>query len=321
VKPNPFSMLRQLVAWTGIAVTLAAAPVGWGQEKGQPPGKQPQPGSLPKPTHANVAYGTHERHVLDLWLARSEQPTPLAVFIHGGGFIGGDKSQLSPSTLKELLDAGISVAAVNYRLLKHAPLPAAHADCARAIQFLRSRAKDWNLDKTKVGGFGGSAGAQLVMYLAFHDDLADPTSTDPVARESTRLTCVATTGGQVTLDIAWWVKHVPGYDKPHRDVKEIFGTKTEEDALKKNAEIAALSLISEDDPPIFMTYGMAPDEPIPTDSQKARNWKIHHVVHGVELMKLCEKLGVEAELKYPGAKTTYQSNVAFLKAKLLGKKE
>lgn len=112
MKPNPFSMLRQLVAWTVIATSPTAAPVCWGQEKDQPPRKQPQPGSLPQPTHANAAYGTHERHVLDLWLARSEQPTPLAVFIHGGAFIGGDKSQLSPGTLKELLDAGISVAAV-----------------------------------------------------------------------------------------------------------------------------------------------------------------------------------------------------------------
>lgn len=317
VKPDSFSKLWPLIAGTGIAVMLAAAPVCWGEEKDQPPRKQP----LAKPTHANIAYGTHERHVLDLWLAKSEQPTPLAVFIHGGGFIGGDKSQLSPGTLKELLDAGISVAAINYRLLKQAPLPAAHADSARAIQFLRSKSKDWNLDKTKFGGFGGSAGAQLVMYLAFHDDLADPKSTDPVARESTRLTCVATTGGQVTMDFNWWVKHVPGYDKPLRDGKEIFGTKTEEEALQKNAEIAALSLISKDDPPIFMTYGMAPDDPVPTDSQKARNWIIHHVVHGAELKKLCDKLGVEADLKYPGAKTKYQSSVAFFKAKLVGKKK
>jgi acetyl esterase/lipase len=288
-----------------MALMLITSPL-WGQE------------NLPKPTQANVAYGPHERNVLDFWQAKSDKAAPLAIFIHGGGFTGGDKSTLNPGALKELLDAGISVAAINYRLLKQAPLPAAHEDCARALQFLRSKAREWNLDKTRVGGFGGSAGAQLVMYLAFHDDLADPRSDDPIKRESTRLACVAPGAGQVTMDMRWWVKHVPGYDKPLRDVNEIFGTKTEEEAVKKNARIAALSLISKDDPPIFMTYAMAPGDAIPTDEQKARGWKIHHVVHGVELKKLCDKLGVEAELKYPGAQTRYPSGTAFLKAKLKG---
>jgi len=294
----------------GIALLLPAVPC-LGQDKGKLPEK-------PTPTHKNVAYGKHERHVLDFWQAKSDKPTPLVLFIHGGGFTGGSKDQINPAVLKELLDAGISVAALNYRLLNHAPLPAAHEDCARALQFLRSKAKDWNLDKAKVGGFGGSAGAQLVMYLAFHDDLADPKSDDTIARESTRLTCVAPNAGQVTMDFDWWVKNVPGYDKPLRDPLEPFGVKTKEEAIKKNAEIAALSLISKDDPPVFMSYAMAPGQAYPDDAKTARNWKIHHVVHGVELKKLCDKLGVECHLHYPGAKCDYQSAAQFLKAKLIG---
>src|SRR5262245_19417240 len=46
-------------------------------------------GNRPTPTHADVSYGPHERNVLDLWLAKSDAPTPLVVFIHGGGFING----------------------------------------------------------------------------------------------------------------------------------------------------------------------------------------------------------------------------------------
>ena len=41
------------------------------------------------PTHANVKYGNHERNVFDLWLAESDKPTPLVIYIHGGGFRGG----------------------------------------------------------------------------------------------------------------------------------------------------------------------------------------------------------------------------------------
>ncbi len=270
----------------------------------------------PAPTHKNVAYGPHERNVLDFWQAKSEKATPLAVFIHGGGFVGGSKDQVNAGSLKELLDAGISVAAINYRLVSHAPLPAAHHDSRRALQFLRSKAKDWNLDKTRVGAFGGSAGAQLSMYLAFHDEMADPNGRDPVERESTRLTCVATTGGQTTMDLDWWTRHVPGYDKPHRDPLEIFGAKTREEYLEKANDVSALSLISKDDPPIFMGYGMGPKDPVPADAQAARGWKVHHVVFGIRLKEEMDKLGIEADLKYPGATTTYASIPQFFKAKL-----
>ena len=52
--------------------------------------KPPQP-SIP-PTHGNVSYGKHERNVLDFWQAKSDKPTPVVICIHGGGWIGGDKS-------------------------------------------------------------------------------------------------------------------------------------------------------------------------------------------------------------------------------------
>jgi len=271
----------------------------------------------PKPTYKDVAYGSHERNVLDLWLAESEYPSPLVMFIHGGGFTGGSKEALNANTLRELLDAGISVAALNYRLMAHAPLPAAHYDCRQALQFLRSKAKEWNIDKTRVGAFGGSAGAQICMWLAFHDEMAVPESSDPAKQESTRLTCVATNGGQTTMDMNWWKKWIPGYESSHRNFFETFGVQTQEEYLKKVAEVSALSLISEDDPPIFMTYRMAPDDPVPDDPQKARGWKVHHVMFGVKLKEKMDELGIEADLKYPGARTTYRSVPHFFIKKLL----
>jgi acetyl esterase len=293
-------------------VLVAVAALAW---PASAPGQRPGP-SKPAPQQKNVAYGPHERNVLDLWQAKSEKPTPLVVYIHGGGFRAGSKESLNAGTLRELLDAGISVAAVNYRFVSHAPLPAAHHDCRRALQFLRSKAGAWNLDKTRVGAFGGSAGAQLCMYLAFHDDMADRDSDDPIARESTRLTCVATNGGQTTMDVEWWKKHIPDYDAPHRNFFETFGVKTKEEYLKKVADVSALSLISKDDVPIFMTYGMKPDDPVPDDARRARGWKVHHVVFGVKLKEKMDALGIEADLKYPGARTTYRSVSHFFIEKL-----
>ncbi len=303
LKPSLTVLGSFVAAWGTMLFPLASVCPGQGNAK-------------PAPTHRNVAYGPHERNVLDLWLAKSAAPTPLVVYIHGGGFRGGSKQSLNAGTLRELLDAGISVAALHYRLIAQKRLPAAHHDCRRALQFLRSKANQWNLDKTRVGAFGGSAGAQLCMYLAFHDEMADPKSSHPLRRESTRLTCVATSGGQTTMDFRWWQKWIPGYEKPHRDPFEMFDAKTEAEILEIVRESSALSLITADDPPIHMSYGMSPKDPVPTDARKSQGWKVHHVMFGVKLKEKMHALGIEADLKHPGGSSTYASVAHFFKAKL-----
>ena len=123
--------------------------------------------AMPKPTLANVRYGEHERHVLDFWKAESAGPTPLVFIIHGGGWVGGSKERAERfADVPALLKAGVSVVSINYRLIKRdaaadtspAVLAPLH-DAARALQFVRSKAAEWNLDKTRVGAAGGSAGA------------------------------------------------------------------------------------------------------------------------------------------------------------------
>ena len=144
-------------------------------------------------------------------MAESKKPTPLAIYIHGGGFVAGDKEKVSRQILKQLLDAGISVASINYRYLSiDTPLPTSHHDSRRALQFMRSKAKEWNIDKSRVAAFGGSAGAQICMWLAYSDEMAKQKSKDPIERESTRLTCVVTMGGQTTNEIEFWKQMITG---------------------------------------------------------------------------------------------------------------
>ncbi len=277
----------------------------------------------PAPTFTNVSYGPHGRNVLDFWQAKSDQPTPLAIYFHGGGFGVFDKSKIikkERATLKALLDAKISVAAANYRLIQHAPLPAAFHDSRRALQFLRTKAADWNIDASQVSAWGGSAGAQIAMYLAFHDEMAVPESDDPVERQSTRLTCVATRDGQTSRDYQWWIDHIPGYKKPHRDFHAMFGVKTRKAFLKKMVDVSALSHITKDDPPIYMVYEMAPDAPVPvptSDNPRAAiSFQGHHVVFGLELKKEMDALGLEANLDHPGSQSAYRSVEQFFIAKL-----
>ena len=96
-----------------------------------------------------------------------------------------------------------------------------------------------------------------------------------------------------------------------------FDVKEKDVYLKAVAEVSALSLISADDPPLFMTYGMAPDDPVP--EKNPRGWKVHHVIFGVKLKEKMDALGVESVLKYRGVKTPYRSPADFFIAKLIDK--
>lgn len=153
----------------------------------------------PPRTQVDVAYGPHPRNVLDFWKASGEGPRPLLVYIHGGGWITGDKSQKMP-VLQPFLDRGISCAAINYRLAPDHPLPAPVHDAARAVQFLRSKAADWNIRTDRIALTGPSAGGCTAMWLLLHDDLADPDAADLVARESTRVWAAAAEVGQTSID-------------------------------------------------------------------------------------------------------------------------
>lgn len=272
--------------------------------------------SAPAPTLADVVYRDgHPQNVFDLWLADSKEPSPLVIYIHGGGYSGGSKT-IPSQQIRKFLSAGISVAAVEYRFVQHAKLPAAHHDCRRALQFLRSKAGEWNLNPERVGAWGGSAGAQLCMYLAFHDDMADPESADPVERESTRLHCVSTNGGQATMDLELFKKWIPGYDTPHRGTEIYFGDLSPEALKATLADLSAITLLSEDDPPLYMNYRMRPTDPVP-DGPEARGWQIHHVVFGIKLKEKMDTLGIESHLIHPGAKSdTFDSFEDFLISKL-----
>lgn len=77
-------------------------------------------------------------------------------------------------------------------------------------------------------------------------------------------------------------------------------------------EISIINHISSDDPPTFMTYGMNPDDPIPSNSKRARGWSIHHVKFGIVMEEKLRREGVDAFLKYPDAQLPFKDSVAFL---------
>lgn len=273
-----------------------------------------------KPDVANVSYGPHERNVLDVWKAASAQPTPLVVFIHGGGFRGGDKSNVAPALLNRCLKVGISVAAINYRLSQHAPFPAPMLDSARALQFLRSKAAAWNLDPRRVAATGGSAGAGISLWLGFHEDLADAKSADPIARQSTRLTCMGVVGAQTSYDPRVIQKLIGGRAHEHPALMPFYGLKADEldspRAHKLYEEASPMTYVSADDPPVFLFYS-EPKGPLPTDAQPGQG--IHHPRFGEALKEKLDPLKIECVLRHQtdyagrgnGQDVLYQEMVEF----------
>jgi len=262
----------------------------------------------------NVPYGTHPRQVLDFYRAKSDKPTPVVFYIHGGGWQGGDKK----TNPKAFLDKGISVVAINYRSGKHGveekvepPVNASLHDAARALQFVRSKAAEWNLDKKRIGATGGSAGACSSLWLAFHDDLADPQSSDPVARESTRLYCAAVNGAQVSLDPKELREWMPNYGYG----AHAFGLPgfqslidNREQVLPWIKEYSPIEHVSKDDPPVGLFYGG--EVPVVGASPKDPT---HSGIMGVKLEERLKALNVDVVLVHPGQPhPQYKSSTDYL---------
>ncbi len=254
---------------------------------------QPRAQAAP-PTHADVKYGPHERNVMDVWLAESKQPTPVLVSIHGGGFSHGNKS-VESAVRDACLKAGISVVAITYRLSQDAIAPAQFHDAARAIQFIRHNATEWNIDPQRIAATGGSAGAGLSLWLGFHDDMADPDSDDPVLRESTRLSCMAVSNGQTSYDPRFIRELFPEDDQVYRigalrqlfdaDLDQLDQLPSEKYALFE--EVSPITHLTPDDPAALQTF-LVKDSDRPTG--------IHSPRFGYALKKEMDKLGIRCEV-------------------------
>jgi len=297
---NPFFSLLSLALLTGLTHAQQ-------QVSGYPP-------EVPKPTFSEVSYGKHKRNVLDFWKANSKSPTPVAFVIHGGGWKGGSKERLDRfADPNALLKAGISIVATNYRYVTSTEKPPVKAplhDAARALQFVRSKAKEWNLDKKRIGAAGGSAGACSSLWLAFHDDLADSKSKDPVLRESSRLQCAAVIGAQTTLD----PKQMKEWTPNSKYGGHAFGLHPFDRFLDNRKKImpwikefSPYANVTKDDPPIFLQYKSPPAlGQVQKDPTHTSNF-------GVKLEEHCIANGVKCELYYPnGPKTVHSDPTSFL---------
>jgi acetyl esterase/lipase len=252
------------------------------------------------PTQANVPYGSHERQALDFYQAKAELPTPLLFFIHGGGWMSGDKA--NPDFLAKCLENGFSVVSINYRLISDAtmaginpPVKACLDDAARALQFVRSKSLDWHIDRERIAGCGGSAGGFTALWLAFHPDMADTASTDPIAQESTRLSGVMAFVPQTTLDPQQMQAWIPNNEYGNHafalgSMQEFLAQR--QTLLPWIERFSPYALASADDPPVLLFYDNPPNLGQPYKDPP------HSANYGAGLAEKLKTVGITHEINY-----------------------
>jgi acetyl esterase/lipase len=266
----------------------------------------------------DIDYDNKERTQFDIWLPNSGTPTGLVIYVHGGGFTSGDKDFVYtvqsggawdfPTDIRYLLQNNIAFATIRYSLLNPTGetegVKKPMSDVRRALQYIRHRASDFNIDKNKIILAGNSAGAGTSLWIAFTNDFADSQNTDPVLRESSRVKGVVARETQSSYNIEdRWVNDVfVDYNLTWSEIltnetgniQKIYGVSSlaqyESSAIDSyRADVDMLSLLSSDDPEIWINNTLR-DVVHPYSAPEISS---HHAFHARELKERADAVGVE----------------------------
>lgn len=277
-------------------------------------------GSIDAKFYKDLSYGNSKENLFDIFLPQSGKVSSLLVFIHGGGFINGNKSipyekGSSPDLIRTMLSNNIAFATLDYTLLtpdnKQGVLQCMN-DCKRALQYIRYYAKKLNINKDKVVLMGGSAGAGTSLWIAFNNDMADKKSPDPVLRESTRVKGVVAASTQSTYNLFKWSDVV---FKEYQD--KGFNRQSVENIITKKrmlnfygmddngdlnspackaycAKVDMLDLMSSDDPEILVENSTIKYQ-LPTQAGELN----HHPLHAKALIDEAARKHLKGEFYIP----------------------
>lgn len=268
--------------------------------------------SVKLPSHTkiikNLNYNRYKKTTFDLYLpAFKNEKMPLVVFFHGGSFLFGDKSEINNHIplISSLLKKGIAYASVNYRFrLDNDSLGVLRCieDATDFIRYIRFHANNYNIDSENIGCYGESAGAGISLYLAFHDDMAIPSSENPLYRESTRIKCAGAIITQATYNLYRWKKFLPGFRLIYllkkktfkKQISNFYGFTSYKSFKPFKKEISEkldmLNMITPDDPPVWLCN--IETKKYKRGIPKNEGQIFHHPRHAEEVGKEAKKNGV-----------------------------
>lgn len=195
----------------------------------------------------------HERQKLDLYLPeKTDQPLPLIIWIHGGGWQNGSKDGCPPLR-NGYVERGYAVASLGYRLSSHAIFPAQIEDCKAAIRWLRAHAREYSLDSERFGVWGSSAGGHLVALVGTSGE-AKEFEVGSNLDQSSKVQAVCDFYGPT--DFTAFVS-TPGYERhatPDSPEAKLLGGAVK-DNPEKAAKVNPITYVNADDPPFLIVHG------------------------------------------------------------------
>jgi acetyl esterase/lipase len=183
------------------------------------------------------------------------QPTtpgvhPAVIIMHGGAWREGDKRGLN-GWAQSYAARGIAAFNINYRLSGQAKYPAAIVDCLDAVRYLRSHAKEYNIDPDRIGAEGASAGGHLSLMLALMEPDKDATDAQGKPLKNWLRCAISNYGPTDFTDQESAAKSI---DKA--SLGQFMGG-TYAEMPDKYREASPVTYVSADDPPILLLQGTA----------------------------------------------------------------
>lgn len=182
---------------------------------------------------------------MDIYYPVSNGPWPALVFVHGGGWMEGDKSGM----LVTPTEAGYLVSSINYRMYPNYQFPAMIEDVKCAIRYLRAKALQYNIDPDRIALVGHSAGGHLVALAGLADESAG-WDVGPYPGQSSRVQAVVVISGpsDLTRTFTNWVNEL---------LQGVFGS-------EQLVSGSPVTYASPDDPPVLIIHGDA-DPAVPVE--------------------------------------------------------
>ncbi len=203
------------------------------------------------------------------------QPAPVLVFIHGGAWKKGDKADY----LRYLVDfalRGYVTATISYRFSHEAHFPAAVNDVKCAIRWIRTNAKEYNIDPDKIAVIGGSAGGHLAMMIAYSSDVPEFDEGCDTDSVSSRVQAVVDLYGPSDLTTDFAIAQ----PSAQKFIGELY-----ENAADKYQKASPLNYITPDDPPTLIFHGTI-DDTVPVGQSDILNDKLNDTGVPVEYHRL-----------------------------------
>jgi len=223
---------------------------------------------------------------LDLYQPSGKALAPLIVFIHGGAWRGGSKSDMP---LGKLVAQGFCVASVDYRLSPEAPFPAQIFDLKAAIRFLRANGGKYGIDGHQIAVAGASAGGHLAALVGVTNGEKDLEGTEGDALEaSSDVQAIVSLFGASDLQTILSQSTPQGLSMRVPALKLLLGGSPEE-KFELARQASPVAHVDASDPPLLLIHGDA-DPQMPYEQ-------------AVELQKAYEKANRTVQLvTIPGGK-------------------